>query len=763
VANVRLSQNDAADDIGADDSGERFSLSYQGKYLDDTVGVALGFSYLEQPNAFVFSRVGADSQLGYGDRDIDGSTVSIPRAFQWQGGNGTDERTGVLASFVFEPNDAIKAQLDYFNSDFDRGDQRQGITVGGIDQVDANTFVSGATVSNGVATSATISAIDPTLTNQDHPWFEARTEDQTTSAESESLGLNFEWYINDSSTLTFDVATSEGTKTREDRIASLHAYEFGDGGTTWQEAPGQAMTYALNGDGFASASFAGVDFTDLDQIRLGRYERYPHRYTDEIDSWQIDFEQDVEWGAVTSIAVGMRSSDRTFGMDRGTALYGSRSGQVTGWCEDNTSEIDCMPQSVDGFVRVQSLPGVPDHFVVTDLDALGASIFGAGGFEGKDIYSRDWTFLEDGQITEDVDAFYVMANLDFEWGNVPVRGNIGIRHVKTDVKSIGLQNVGGGNGDPITDDVGVTNDFLKFNSYGPDYSDTLPSVNLNFELSDNDVLRFAAASVIGRPPAGQLRGSAGSWFGPGTDYNVWTNGSPYLDPFRADQFDLSYEHYFEDGGAITAAVFWKDIESLLEKLQFPSGSVDFGALGIELPLNPDTGEQTTPGVYETWRNNDLGGYIRGIELAATNTFDDLPDFWSGLGVTASYSFTQSETEISGGSFYGQNLPLPGLSENVYSATVFYDYDRFATHMNIRYRDEFVQSLPVPGSSSPTLAQPYTTVDAQASYKFDNGFSVVFSVNNLTDEENKIEYGSPGLLGEYKQFGRQFYLGVNYQY
>ena len=763
VANVRLSQNDAADDIGADDSGERFSLSYQGKYLDDTFGVALGFSYLEQPNAFVFSRAGADNQLGYGERDIDGSTVSIPRAFQWQGGNGTDKRTGVLASFVFEPNDAVRAQLDYFNSDFDRGDQRQGITVGGIDQVDANTFVSGATVQNGVATSATISAIDPTLNNQDHPWFEARTEDQTTSAESESLGLNLEWYISDSSTLTFDVATSEGTKTREDRIASLHAYEFGDGGTTWQEAPGQAMTYSINGEGFASASFAGVDFTDINQIRLGRYERYPHRYTDEIDSWQIDFKQDVEWGAVTSIDVGMRSSDRTFGMDRGTALYGSRSGQVTGWCEDNTSEIACMPQSVDGFVRVQSLPGVPDHFVVTDLDALGVSIFGAGGFEGKDIYSRDWTFLEDGQINEEVDAFYVMANLDFEWGDVPVRGNIGVRYVQTDVKSIGLQNVGGGNGDSITDDVGVTNDFLKFNSYGPDYNDTLPSVNLSFELSDNDILRVAAASVIGRPPAGQLRGSAGSWFGPGTDYNVWTNGSPYLDPFRADQFDLSYEHYFEDGGAVTAAVFWKDIESLLEKLQYPAGSVDFGALGIELPLNPDTGEQTVPGVYETWRNNNLGGYIRGIELAATKTFDNLPDLWNGLGVTASYSFTESETEISGGSFYGQNLPLPGLSENVWSATVFYDYDRFATHVNVRYRDEFVQSLPVPGSSAPTLAQPYTTVDAQASYAFDNGFSVVFSVNNLTDEENTIEYGSPGLLGEYKQFGRQFYLGVNYQY
>ena len=72
-------------------------------------------------------------------------------------------------------------------------------------------------------------------------------------------------------------------------------------------------------------------------------------------------------------------------------------------------------------------------------------------------------------------------------------------------------------------------------------------------------------------------------------------------------------------------------------------------------------------------------------------------------------------------------------------------------------------LVAPGAGSPTYAQPYTTVDAQASYAFDNGLSVVLSGSNLTDEANTIEYGVGGWLGEYKQFGRQYYIGVNYQY
>jgi phosphoribosylformimino-5-aminoimidazole carboxamide ribotide isomerase len=594
VVNARVSLNDAADDFGGDEQGVRYGASYQGKFAEEKLGVALGFSYLDQPNAFIFSRAGADNQLGYGTRNINGEDVSIPRAFQWQAGTGTDERTGVLGSIVFKPNDRIRAQVDYFNSEFDRGDTRQGITVGGIDEDEANSIITNPIISNGVLTSATVSATDPNLTNQSHPWFEARTEDQTTSADSETIGLNIEWYPTDSSTLTLDWYTAEGTKTREDRIASLHPYVAG--GTA--ELPGTSFSYQLNGEDIASGDFGGFDFTDS-SIMLSRYERYPHVYTDDIDSFRVDFQQDVSWGFISSIEAGVRISDRTFGADRGTFLFGSRSGQGTGWCEDNTSNpaVACAPQSVDGFVETQSLPGVPDHFVITDINALGASIFGAGNDQGIKLHSRDWTFIESNDIEEETEAVYLMANFDFEMGSIPVTGNFGIRYVNTDTKTVGLQNVGTGNGTPITDGVGVTQDNLDYVTYGPERSETLPSLNLNFELTDNDILRVAAAKVIGRPPVGQMKGGAGSWFG-GTDpntglteYNVWTNGTPYLDPFRADQIDISYEHYFDEGGAVTVAVFWKDIESLVEgPTQFTD--LDADDIGIIEPRSSRTSMRT---------------------------------------------------------------------------------------------------------------------------------------------------------------------------
>ena len=73
------------------------------------------------------------------------------------------------------------------------------------------------------------------------------------------------------------------------------------------------------------------------------------------------------------------------------------------------------------------------------------------------------------------------------------------------------------------------------------------------------------------------------------------------------------------------------------------------------------------------------------------------------------------------------------------------------------------TLMSPGAA-PVFAQDYTTVDAQVSYNWpDLGLSVVLSGNNLTDEESVSSYAVPGTLGEVRTFGRQFYLGVNYQY
>lgn len=774
-ANLRGSYNDAAENVGADEFGSRLSLSYQGKFAEDTLGIGLGYARLDQPN-------NAEEAITYPynnsrDADANGSQEQIMNGFQLRAATGTDIRDGLLGTVVFEPNESLKFQLDYFKSSFDSEDKKYGLTLEGMHR-NADTYsLTNAIVKEGAVVGGTV-----LQTSTIGPWIEMRTEDQSTESDTESVGFKTDWQITDKASVVLDLARSTGDKTRLDRIATMHAYEFGTGTLTdgsvvqtWREKSGQSFTFLNNPHEVPTITF-NTDYTDLSHMRLSEWEQFPHKYTDELDSAKIDFKYEVEAAGISSVEAGFRWSDRNFTDDRGTFRYGQREGQsrqvvngviVEQGCEGNTSGVACTPHELDGFVTVAKFDGsLAQYGSYLKLDMIGIAdeVFGSPDvYKAKKTWNHNWTLIESGALEEEVLAYYLMANLETEVGGIPVTGNLGVRVVETDTKSIGIQQVREGEGDPIADDDGVVRNDYQHVKYGPEYRDVLPSINLNFAISDADQIRFAAAKVIGRPPVYQLRGGAGSWIDIANDgvsprYNVWSKGNPNLDPFRADQFDLSYEHYFDNGGAATAALFYKDIESLIESVTYNEGDIPWSEIGIVAPPG------TVEGQYQTVRNNDQGGYIRGLELAYTQTFDQLPGVFSGLGLTASYAYTESETSVDGGPNFGSALlPLPGLSENVWSATLFWDIGNFSSNMNVRYRDDYIYEGSTPGGSAFQYADNYTVVDAQVSYAFDNGFDIYMQINNVTDEPNTTTYGSAYAVGEVKQFGRQYFFGVGYKF
>jgi len=54
------------------------------------------------------------------------------------------------------------------------------------------------------------------------------------------------------------------------------------------------------------------------------------------------------------------------------------------------------------------------------------------------------------------------------------------------------------------------------------------------------------------------------------------------------------------------------------------------------------------------------------------------------------------------------------------------------------------------------------VDYQASYEINDNWSVLFQVNNLTDEPTRSYFTSPEQTGTIQFFGTQYYLGMTYQ-
>src|SRR5262249_17783576 len=127
------------------------------------------------------------------------------------------------------------------------------------------------------------------------------------------------------------------------------------------------------------------------------------------------------------------------------------------------------------------------------------------------------------------------------------------------------------------------------------YTDWLPSLNMNFHLSDDQILRFGAAIAVSRPPLDAL--VASFTLNPIVmgEQPTGGGGNPLLKPYKSDQLDLSYEWYFHPEALFAAAVYYKHLETFI---------------GASSSLETIDGTQ----YLITDENNGKGGDIEGLEL-----------------------------------------------------------------------------------------------------------------------------------------------------
>jgi phosphoribosylformimino-5-aminoimidazole carboxamide ribotide isomerase len=769
--NLRYGNNDSADEVGAKDDANRITASYTGKLLDDKLGVALGFATLEQSNNSSTSRVGTPRTHGSPD-------YTYYQEIFVEGSVGQDERDSYTASFIFEPIDTLTLKADYFKTEMSSEENQNGIAfeIRNAVPVTNPIFASGTTTLLGATIAADSSA---------GSWAELRTFNNTFDTETESLGFNVDWQINDRFTAQFDYTSSEALSARDGLKVGFRPTDPAVRGTT---GPGSFaslvndITYLAPQNGSSHLQLSGQGFDDLTDLSLVQFfndTATTEIYTDELDAYKLDFQLEVDAGPISSIEFGYRSSERTWIADEPTFVWGN------GIDQGNINDpVFNAPFDLNEHVQLTPYTGSMARFGayldITDQQAFLDASFGPGNHDAVKTWAYNWTVINSGLATdEDTDAYYLMANFGFEMGDTPVSGNFGVRVVETSQIGTGVYQTNDPNSF-VTDDLGVSAAGYDIYPAGQKYTDTLPSLNLAFDITDNDIIRFAAAEVISRPPVQHMRAGGGSWCntvetdwtggicdpndpsnaGLTVKYNVWAKGGPgAIDPFQATQFDLSYEHYFDEGGAATVALFYKDIDAFVESIVFSAdndNTAQMEADGIIIPFGVRGGQ------YETSRMNDQGGYIRGIELGYTQPFTNLPGVWSGLGFSGSYSYTESDTSIDGGDNFGNvNIPLPGLSENVWTATVWWDIGRFSARASTRYRDEFINEGVAPGGTNLQWAGDYMVTDMQFSYAFDMGLDLLFQINNLTDEEDRTFFAD-GEPGRYTTFGTQYFIGVNYR-
>jgi iron complex outermembrane recepter protein len=766
VLNARGSYSDRGDEIADTTSrGYRVSGSYIGQFADDTVGVALGYTRLSSPDISV-RFVGFDYAGASKDFNGDGVNDNPSFGFETEQKGGRNIRDGFYGNLQWEPTENLTWNFDSYYSKFKRTGYGRGIRLVGPQEVNGtNTTVRQPVVSGQALIGGIFSRSVPAPT-QPNGGFGLTTQvfndNQFDEDKLLTLGSDVE-YTSDRWTLKGDFTYSradsffanEGSNSL--KLASLTGGVPGvtnNAPTTPLLDTNITVGYQLRGVRLPTVNFL-QDFVEPGKIHLSNFGVFPYDNEDRLYAFRGDAKYDVDGDFIKSLELGARYSSRDASQRRVSANFGHNEGffqfasrvLVPIALDDSNSKEQCFQGA---FARA----GFPCFRVVRDPRALVEAQIGGPIVTDQ---SQEFTRSESYTISEDVWSGYGMVNIDTELSGLPVTGNVGLRvvHTKQDSKNVFLL------------------ERIGLRLPGTKYTDYLPSANLVFRATDNDLIRFSAARALSRAPLGNLGSGLGVGFDTGRNViSGGGRGNPSLEPYKANQADLAYEHYFNDNkGIFTTALFYKDITSYIRNITVTN--FNFEAAGL-LPLlsAADRARFEAAGGNPVGRfsgnvNTD-GGYVYGLEMAATATATFLPAPWDGLGTTFNYGYTKSEINFADRRS-GQELvlPLPGLSKHVFNATFFYDYEGFSNRISGRYRSRFIS--PQTGIEEQL---PYTnsefTMDYQASYKFPDGspfqgLTVLFQINNLNDEPVRTYFGREAQTGTLQYFGRQFLLGVTYTY
>ncbi|SDG29437.1 TonB-dependent receptor [Dyella sp. 333MFSha] len=313
-------------------------------------------------------------------------------------------------------------------------------------------------------------------------------------------------------------------------------------------------------------------------------------------------------------------------------------------------------------------------------------------------------------LVEKTNAAYAQAN--FAGGGF--HGNFGIRYVDTKTDGSGFNYSGA----PV-----LPAPAGSWQTSSRTSKNWLPSLNVAYDLTDEVVLRAAAAKVIARPP-----------------YNMQVNnlflndsvltgsgGNPDLKDYKSKNYSVSAEWYFAPQSYLAVTGFLKQIDNYTvvdsaNETQFNSGLVN----------DPTTfARQVAQGLctadgfctYSISRPRNTGsGKVRGGSISYQQAFWD-----TGFGTTASYTYAKGTLD-SGGA-------LPYNSQNAYSISPYYENGPFSARVTYNWRSKYLAGGYIAGAPPATTAD-YGDLGATLGWKLNKAVSFTLAGMNLTNEKYK---------------------------
>lgn len=321
----------------------------------------------------------------------------------------------------------------------------------------------------------------------------------------------------------------------------------------------------------------------------------------------------------------------------------------------------------------------------------------------------------------DVDLYEDSAYLNATVGFGNLHGDVGLRAIRTELRV--RQNQTG-----ETRNYGDTNLDVGDTLSSRTYTDYLPSVNMVYDFSDQLKLHAAFNKTmipldLGNYGGGVTISTADSSGPTPTDptappvgirrvTGATFAGSPELNPWRSNNYDLSLEYYPGRATMFSLALFKLDIESFVTRAtvndgQFPDGD---GIIRRTVPVNrPVQGE---------------GGSLQGLEIGAKIALSDFLDeasLFHNFGFDGSYTFSDSSQNAQ--NLSGDDLPFPDNSEQQVNAAIWYQGDKLQARVAYNYRTPRLSGT---FGQIPIYQDTSQYVDLNVTYQFDE--NLVFYAN-----------------------------------
>jgi TonB-dependent receptor len=684
---------------GYDPYGYRGSGSYTDT-PSDNFGFNVGVSLQQQKNAFPsFQGWGYnDGSINpgneTGDLDANGAPNPTPWGAQTEVKKLTEDRYGVNTALAFRSGDNMELNIDALYSKFTIDEDqnqawysRNGV-MGNWANGNAGCYNAAASDYTEVGETVVAGTLDNCYTSVTNV-IAKYTEDKDLFVTGANLQVKATW------TMNADLSYSKAT--RKNRWAAFRS-----------ETYPATMTFDMSG-GVTPSLSTNTNPADVTQQSAPSWltgtADGPDDLKDTLTALAVNFEREYEGDNLKSIKFGARYSTREKNFlhrhqDYTSLVAGNLPASL--FTNYNVTEFDAPPLLNGSYDQIVDLVygGMP-----VDDNAI--------------VQSSIW------EVDEDVYEAFGMVRFAGSLGSVPFTANAGLRYVQTDSVSTGFSSTNGG--------------ALVDVSNSHDYDEVLPSVNFNFNLAEDKLLRVGLARVIARPPLDELRASRTLWNT--TPPPTGSAGNPYLDPFVANQADVSFEWYFQPESLAALAVFYKDVDT---------------HIGYDTqPVNFDGVTYAVTGPF-----NGEGGGIAGAELTFQTPFAR-SGVLRNFGVYLNYAYVDTGVK----EFYPATNPLPveGYAKNTAALDLWYANSVVEVRLGYKYHDPFSIIAGWNGGDVRTLGEE-SIVDFSAAYQVTDAFGVRVQVNNLTNEPLRITRdNSDDRLGSYDVYGRRALLDFTFKF